>query len=169
VKYKAIQTLSMLILSLVGYVQASGNSTLTVEQAQVVQRLIRQNSIMIHYCESCKTEKVEIWHLKKLLVDLKQSSKPEYKLQAYGAKLYKSQKTLNKGESDKSLFFRSYSASELKKSFLIKLDINHIYIPSEDYKSFILLSHVMEIASTNKRSQIKLPKDLVAHIRKKIK
>ena len=151
------------------FVQASGKSVLTLEQAQVVQKLVRENSIMVHYCESCETEKVEIWHLKKMLVDLKENSATEYRLQAYGTRLYQSQKPLAKGESDQSLFFRSFKAADLEKSFLIQLNLEHVYIPSQDYKSFLLLSDVMELNSSNKREKFKLPMDLVKLIRSKIK
>lgn len=157
------------LFSIACFVQASGESVLTLEQAQVVQKLVRSNSILVHHCESCDTEKVEIWHLKKMLVDLKENSATEYRLQAYGTKLYQSQKPLAKGESDQVLFFRSFKAEDLEKSFLIQLNLEHIYIPSEDYKNFLLLSDVMDIKSSNTRGKFKLPNDLVRLIRSKIK
>ena len=166
---KTVKFVCLSIFIFVGFAQSSGKSVLTVEQAQVVQKLVRSNSIIIHHCESCETEKVEIWHLKKMLVDLKEGSQTEYRLQAYGTKLYQSQKALLKGESDQGLFFRSYKAEELEKSFLIELDINHIYIPSESYKSFLLLSEVMEVDAESIRNQIKIPQGLIDLIRKNIK
>lgn len=166
---KIVRFFCLLILFFLGFAQSSVKSILTIEQAQVVQKLVRSNSIIIHHCEDCESKKVEIWHLKKMLVDLKEGSQTEYRLQAYGTKLYQSQKALLKGESDQGLFFRSYKAEELEKSFLIELDINHIYIPSESYKSFLLLSNVMEVNSKSIRNQIKIPQRLIDLIRKNIK